>query len=73
MKVVIKMKTNLLSGFTMIEILIAMVILSVGVLGLAGLQGASIKSSNTAYMRRQPVKFMTLLNACALTLKDLIS
>ncbi|MFV1982283.1 MAG: type IV pilus modification protein PilV [Thiohalomonadales bacterium] len=45
------MKTNLLSGFTMIEILIAMVILSVGVLGLAGLQGASIKSSNTAYMR----------------------
>lgn len=38
-------------GFTMIEILVALVILSVGVLGLAGLQGASLKSSNTAYMR----------------------
>jgi len=49
MKVVLK--TNYQSGFTMIEILIAFVILSVGVLGLAGLQGASIKSSNTAYMR----------------------
>jgi type IV pilus assembly protein PilV len=44
-------KTNKQSGFTMIEILIALIILSVGVLGLAGLQGASLRSSNTAYMR----------------------
>lgn len=51
MKQVVKNKINSQYGFTMIEILIAFVILSVGVLGLAGLQGASIKSSNTAYMR----------------------
>jgi len=44
-------KSEIQNGFTMIEILVAMVILSVGVLGLAGLQGASIQSSNTAYMR----------------------
>ncbi len=43
--------TKFNSGFTMIEILISLVILSVGVLGLAGLQGNSIRSSNTAYMR----------------------
>ena len=51
MKAVLKAKTNNQQGFTMIEILIAFIILSVGVLGLAGLQGSSIKSSNTAYMR----------------------
>ncbi|VAW97165.1 hypothetical protein MNBD_GAMMA22-2227 [hydrothermal vent metagenome] len=44
-------KVKLNTGFTMIEILISLVILSVGVLGLAGLQGNSIRSSNTAYMR----------------------
>jgi type IV pilus assembly protein PilV len=51
MKAALKTQFKYQHGFTMIEILIAFVILSVGVLGLAGLQGASIKSSNTAYMR----------------------
>lgn len=51
MKAVLNTQLKYQHGFTMIEILIAFVILSVGVLGLAGLQGASIKSSNTAYMR----------------------
>ncbi|MFV2059678.1 MAG: type IV pilus modification protein PilV [Gammaproteobacteria bacterium] len=51
MKAVLKRQSRNQHGFTMIEILIAFIILSVGVLGLAGLQGASIKSSNTAYMR----------------------
>jgi len=51
MKAVLKVTNKIQYGFTMIEILIALVIMSVGVLGLAGLQGASIKSSNTAYMR----------------------
>lgn len=51
MKTVLKINSHFQSGFTLIEILIAMVILSVGVLGLAGLQGMSIRSSDTAYMR----------------------
>lgn len=44
-------KHRALQGFTLLEILIGLVILSVGVLGLAGLQGASLNSSNTAYFR----------------------
>lgn len=51
MKKLSKFKQQTPNGFTLIEIMIAMVILSVGVLGLAGLQGASLKSSNTAFMR----------------------
>ena len=38
-------------GFTLLEVMIAMVIFSVGVLGLAGIQGISIQNNNTAYMR----------------------
>ncbi len=51
MKAVLKAQLKYQHGFTLLEILIAFIILSVGVLGLAGLQGASIQSSNTAYMR----------------------
>ncbi len=51
MKITSTSKAAFQTGFTMIEIMIALIILSVGVLGLAGLQGSSIKSSNTAYMR----------------------
>lgn len=38
-------------GFTLLEVMIAMVIFSVGVLGLAGIQGIAIQNNNTAYMR----------------------
>jgi type IV pilus assembly protein PilV len=41
------------SGFTLIEVLIAALILSVGLLGLAGLQAASIKNNLSAYNRSQ--------------------
>jgi len=51
MKIAFYINTRKQLGFTMIEILIALIILSVGVLGLAGLQGASLRSSNSAYMR----------------------
>ncbi len=41
------------AGFTMIEVLITMVILSVGLLGLAGMQANGLKSNHLAYMRSQ--------------------
>ena len=41
------------NGFSLIEVLIAIVVLSIGLLGLAGLQTASLKSNNSAYQRSQ--------------------
>jgi len=40
-------------GFTLIEVLIATLVLAVGLLGLAGLQAASIKNNLSAYNRSQ--------------------
>ena len=45
------MKTN--SGFTLLEVLIAMVVLSVGLLGLAAVQATSLKNNQSAYFRSQ--------------------
>lgn len=45
------MKTN--TGFTLIEVLIAVVILAGGLLGLAVLQAASLKNNQSAYNRSQ--------------------
>jgi type IV pilus assembly protein PilV len=41
------------TGFTLIEVLIAMLVLAVGLLGLAGLQVASLKNNQSAYFRSQ--------------------
>ena len=40
-------------GFTLIEILVTVIILAVGLLGLAGLQAAALKYTSTAYQRAQ--------------------
>lgn len=40
-------------GFTLIEVLVAVLILSFGLLGLAGLQAASIRANHSAYLRSQ--------------------
>ena len=40
-------------GFTLIEVLIALVILSLGLLGLAGLQIISLKNNQSTYVRGQ--------------------
>lgn len=42
---------NFQHGFTLIEILVAMVVLSLGLLGLAGLQAVSLSNNQTAYYR----------------------
>ena len=41
------------AGFTMIEVLVAIVILSFGLLGLAGLQAGGLRDNNRAYLRSQ--------------------
>ncbi|HET7307056.1 MAG TPA: type IV pilus modification protein PilV [Gammaproteobacteria bacterium] len=41
------------AGFSLIEVLIALVILSVGLLGLAGLQTSSLHANDGAYLRTQ--------------------
>jgi type IV pilus assembly protein PilV len=40
-------------GFTLTEVLIAVLVLAVGLLGLAGLQLAGMKSNHSAYLRSQ--------------------
>lgn len=45
-------KTNQ-SGFTLLEVLITLVILAIGLLGLAGLQATGLKNNHSAYMRSQ--------------------
>jgi type IV pilus assembly protein PilV len=41
------------TGFTLIEVLIAMLVLAVGLLGLAGLQATSLNNNQRAYYRSQ--------------------
>ncbi|WP_312960350.1 type IV pilus modification protein PilV [Stutzerimonas nitrititolerans] len=41
------------AGATLIEVLVAMVVLAIGLLGLAGLQTTSIQSNHSAYYRSQ--------------------
>ena len=43
-------------GFSLIEVLVSVFVLSVGLLGLAGLQGFSLKHTNTAYYRGQAIQ-----------------
>ncbi len=44
---------SLQQGLGLIEVLLAVVILSIGLLGLASLQGNSLKFSHSAYLRTQ--------------------
>lgn len=40
-------------GFTLIEVLIAMIVLAIGLLGFAGLQAASLRNNQSSYNRSQ--------------------
>lgn len=48
-------RTRRVSGFTLIEVLIALVILSVGMLGIAGLYVHSMQAGRTSIMRHNAV------------------
>ncbi|QSA96725.1 type IV pilus modification protein PilV [Methylococcus sp. EFPC2] len=41
------------SGFTLLEVLVAVLVLSIGLLGLAGLQAHGLKTNHSAYLRSQ--------------------
>lgn len=40
-------------GFTLIEVLVTVLILAIGLLGLAGLQSTALKNNHSAYLRSQ--------------------
>jgi type IV pilus assembly protein PilV len=46
-----RLSANQQAGFTLLEILVAIVVLSLGLLGLAGLQAASLRNNQVAYYR----------------------
>lgn len=46
-------RLTVIKGFTLIEILVALVVLSIGLLGLAGLQTISLRNNHSAYLRGQ--------------------
>lgn len=40
-------------GFTLLEVLVAVLVLTIGLLGLAGLQATAVRSNTSAYLRSQ--------------------
>ena len=40
-------------GFTLIEVLVAVIVLAIGLLGMAGLQATALRYTSTAYQRSQ--------------------
>ena len=51
-------KARRMAGFTLLEVLVALVVLSIGLLGLSGLQTTSLRNNHAAFLRSQA----TLLN-----------
>ncbi|NNC69082.1 MAG: type IV pilus modification protein PilV [Gammaproteobacteria bacterium] len=51
------MHRNRNKGFTLMEVLVALAVLSIGLLGMAGMQLFSMKSSHSAYLQSQASYF----------------
>ncbi len=51
------MKQKLNKGFTLLEVLIAVLVLSIGLLGLAGLQLTGLRNNHSANLRGQATQF----------------
>jgi len=45
--------TRTMRGFTLIEVLIAVLVLAIGLIGLAGIQAGGLQMNDSAYMRSQ--------------------
>jgi type IV pilus assembly protein PilV len=48
-----------MTGFTLLEVLVALVVLSVGLLGLSGLQATSLRNNHSAFLRSQATLLKT--------------
>ena len=48
-------KIKHLSGFTLLEVMIALLVLSIGLLGIAALQANSLRTNHGAYQRSQAI------------------
>jgi len=55
------MTTRRLPGFTLLEVLIALLVLSFGLLGLAALQAYSVKANQSANFRSQATAFANMM------------
>lgn len=44
------------TGFTLIELLVSLLIMSFGMLGIAGMMGFTLKSNNSSYLKQQSVQ-----------------
>lgn len=53
MKKVMPPRQRQMGGFTLLEVLVAIVILAIGLLGIAALQASSIRNNQSAYLRSQ--------------------
>lgn len=51
------MKKSRQKGFTLIEVMIAVLILGIGLLGLAGMQATSLRNNHQSYLRSQATMF----------------
>jgi len=49
--------SNKTAGFTLLEVMVALLIISFGLLGLAGLQGTALKQNHSAYLRSIATQF----------------
>lgn len=50
-----KSNRNSQSGFTLLEVLITLIVMAIGLLGLAGLQVVSLRNNHGAYLRSQAI------------------
>ncbi len=54
-QIVVRLLSSNQKGFTLLEILVTVIVMAIGLLGLAGLQVVSLRANNTAYLRSQAV------------------
>ena len=52
---ILKPDRSLQSGFTLLEVLVTLIVLAIGLLGLAGLQVVSLRNNHGAYLRSQAI------------------